>query len=404
MLNMEYYRETLELENTLWMAHIKKEFRLHYQPNIDLVTGKIIGAEALIRWEHPERGLVPPAEFIPITEQSGLILPIGEWVLRTACLQNKAWQEAGLPPMIMSVNLSARQLYQPQLVDKIKQILKETKLDPAYLELEITEGILLDVQRVLPIIRKLKRLGVSISLDDFGTGYSSLYYLKEFPIDKLKIDQSFVRTCINDFKDATIVKTIIKMAHELDMKVVAEGVEGKEQLIFLQQNLCDICQGYLVSKPLPPDEFEEMFVKVEKLFEQEGIPEELNRQQQLEAALEAARQEWQATMRQQQGMIFKFIKLNGQFIHTLCDGALLYKINLSPGQVIGRTLHDFLPGHVADAGLHYYEMAWNGEDPVQCEFEANGVRYFTSLRSIKQEGKTVEVIGSSMEIAESFQQ
>jgi len=400
MLNLEYYNERLQLEANLRMALVRKEFRLYYQPKVNLYTGKVVGVEALVRWEHPVKGIIPPTDFIPIAEETGLIVPLGEWVLRAACKQNIAWQAAGLPPMVMAVNLSARQLYQPDWIEKVEDILKETNLEPKYLELEITESMMMDVQHVIPILKKLKKIGVRISLDDFGTGYSSLYHLKEFPIDKIKIDQSFVRTCTKNPKDATIVKTIITMAHQLQMEVIAEGVEEKDQLIFLKQNDCNLCQGYLFSKPLPPDQLVARFNKIEQYIQQEGIPQELNRLKLLEESLKIARQELQNTVRQQQGMIFKFIDQNGKFIHTLCDGELLYKMNLTPYQVIGKELSEFLPNSEVETKRPFYQKAWDGEDHVQYEGEINGVWYLASLRSIKKEGKVVEVIGSCVDITE----
>lgn len=302
----------LDLETDLKNALKRDEFRLFYQPKVDLSSGKIVGVEALIRWEHPEKGVISPTEFIPVAEKNGLIISIGKWALRTACKQNKVWQNAKLPPMVIAVNLSARQLYQCNLVEMVQEILDETQLAPEYLELEITESMMMDVQHILPIVKKLKHIGVQLSLDDFGTGYSSLYYLKEFPIDKIKIDQSFVRTCVSDTKDATIVKTIIAMAHQLELTVIAEGVETKEQLTFLQQHLCNEAQGYLFSKPVPLNEFEEKVTEIEQIVHRVGIPQEVNRQKLLDEELENARQELEETVRQQQGMIFKFIERNGK--------------------------------------------------------------------------------------------
>ena len=251
--------KSLEVETELRMALERNEFRLYYQPKVNLATGKIEGVEALIRWEHPEKGLIPPINFISIAEETGLIIPMGEWVLRTACLQNRKWINVGLSPIVMSVNLSVRQLYQPNLVDVVRQILKETKLAPEYLELEITESMMMDKDQALDAIKGLRQLGVQISLDDFGTGYSSLHYLHEFPIDKIKIDQCFIRNCTSDLNNATIVKMIIAMAHHLKIKVVAEGIETKDELIFLQQNSCNHGQGYLFSRPLPPEELIQSF-------------------------------------------------------------------------------------------------------------------------------------------------
>ncbi|MBD1922053.1 EAL domain-containing protein [Microcoleus sp. FACHB-831] len=243
--------ERLVLENKLYKALEREEFVLHYQPQVDLKSGQIVGMEALIRWQSPELGLVPPYQFIPLAEETGLICPIGEWVLRTACAQNRLWQEAGLPPIHIAVNLSARQFHQGNLVKTISQILVETDLEPCYLELEITESIAMqDIELTISVLQKLQNLGIQISMDDFGTGYSSLSSLKHFPLDKLKIDRSFVRELPLDSKDAAIITAFVALGKGLNLKVVAEGVETLEQLGFLREVQCDAMQGYLFSKPV----------------------------------------------------------------------------------------------------------------------------------------------------------
>lgn len=233
------------------------QFLLHYQPQLDISTGKIIGMEALIRWQHPEKGMVSPAEFIPVAEETGLIMPIGEWVLRTACAQAKAWQDQGLPDLVIAVNLSSRQFKQGDLSRLVRGILEETGLDPQHLELEITESLLIDGADtvILSILQELKRMGVTLAVDDFGTGYSSLSYLKRFPIDKLKIDQSFVRGITSDPDDASLVKAIIAIARSLRLTVIAEGVETEGHLNYLRRHDCDHMQGYYFSRPLPAGEF-----------------------------------------------------------------------------------------------------------------------------------------------------
>ncbi len=251
--------ERLALENSLLHSLERGEFLVHYQPQVDISSGRIVGMEALVRWQHPERGLVFPAEFIPVAEETGLIVPLGAWVLRTACAQNKAWQEAGFPPMRVAVNLSARQFQLRDLVDTVAQVLEETRLDPRYLQLEITEGAAMkDVEFTVTMLRELRQMGVQIAMDDFGTGHSSLSYLKRFPINVLKIDQSFVRYIIVDPDDASIASTVIVMAHNLKLKVIAEGVETEDQLAFLRERQCDEMQGYLFSKPAPAEAFEAM--------------------------------------------------------------------------------------------------------------------------------------------------
>ncbi|MFC6453707.1 EAL domain-containing protein [Paenibacillus vulneris] len=252
--------QRLTLESELRKALNQNEFELKYQPQMDIKTGAIVGFEALIRWNHPEKGVIPPMDFIPFTEESGMIIPIGEWVLQEACRQNKMWQKQGLAHIPVSVNLSTRQFLQHNLRDKVAEVLSNTGLDPSYLELEITESSTMDVDYATGLLLELKSLGVKISIDDFGTGYSSLSYLKRFPIDKLKIDQSFVRDIMTDPNDAAIVASIISMTRHMNLKVIAEGVETEEQLGFLHHNHCNEIQGYWFSPPLSADQAEALLL------------------------------------------------------------------------------------------------------------------------------------------------
>jgi diguanylate cyclase (GGDEF)-like protein/PAS domain S-box-containing protein len=249
--------ERMALENDLRTALERGEFSLHYQPIADCRSGRILGMEALLRWKHPVRGMISPAVFIPLAEETGLILPIGEWVLREACDQCRRWQQQGFASLYVAVNLSARQFHQKDLPLAIYNILLETGLNPGSLELELTEGLIMQqAESSINTLRELKAMDIRISIDDFGTGYSSLSYLKRFPIQVLKIDQSFVRGIPGDGDDVAIAGTIITMAHSLALKVVAEGVETKEQLDFMREHGCDSIQGYYFSKPLPADQFE----------------------------------------------------------------------------------------------------------------------------------------------------
>ncbi|MFC5469069.1 putative bifunctional diguanylate cyclase/phosphodiesterase [Cohnella suwonensis] len=252
-------KEKLLLENDLRIALELDQFYLAYQPLVDLEHEHLVGAEALLRWSHPERGEISPADFIPLCEENGFILPLGEWVLRQACMQMKMWQDQGFPPIVMSVNLSIRQFRQHDLSERIGNVLKETGLEPQWLELEITESIMADVAFATSMLEKLKKIGVRISIDDFGTGYSSLYYLKRFPIDKLKIDRSFVNDVLTDRNDAAIVSGISAMARNLNLKVTAEGVESAGQAAFLKEQKCQEAQGYYYSRPVPADRFEALF-------------------------------------------------------------------------------------------------------------------------------------------------
>ena len=241
-------RDRLVMESMLRRALERNEFVLHYQPRVDVANGRIVGAEALIRWLHPERGLVPPAEFIPLAEDCGLIIAVGEWAIETACRQSAAWRAAGLPPLPVAVNLAATHLRVRALPDMVAQAMRRHALPPSGLEIEVTESILLAEPEVsIQIAKRLSEMGVGLSIDDFGTGYSSLSYLKKLPIESLKIDRSFIRDLATDLDDAAIITAIIAMAHSLKLKVVAEGVETRAQLAFLQARGCDEYQGYLTS-------------------------------------------------------------------------------------------------------------------------------------------------------------
>jgi diguanylate cyclase (GGDEF)-like protein/PAS domain S-box-containing protein len=267
----EMNRRTLErilLKNKLSHALERNELFLLYQPQVDLQSGHIIGAEALVRWNNPLYGKVLPAQFIPIAEENGLIPPIGEWVLREACRQNQEWRKLGLMKITMAVNISSVQFRQKNLGETIKAILSESGLAPSGLELEITEGVVMqDAEATILLLEDMKAMGLKLSVDDFGTGYSSLSYLKRFPIDKFKIDQSFVRDLTTDTEDAVIVSTIISMAHSLKLKVIAEGVETAEQLAFLKQQGCDEIQGYYFSQPVSAEEFTKLLASGSGLFE-----------------------------------------------------------------------------------------------------------------------------------------
>ncbi|WP_430786282.1 EAL domain-containing protein [Virgibacillus flavescens] len=254
----ENFKNMLIMEHELRKALTYNHFEIHYQPQKNLETGKIVGVEALLRWNHPVNGYIPPADFIPLAEKTGLIIDIGEWVLNEACKQNKAWQNKGYEPVIVSVNLSARQFHQKGLLESIEKALVQTGLEPCYLELEITESMAMSNEdSIISTMNSLRDIGVLVSIDDFGTGYSSFKYLSIFPVTKLKIDKMFMDE--DQHQNQAIVKSIIHMSHSLNMKVIAEGVETLEQLSFLENEKCDEVQGYYYSKPLPPEQLTSFF-------------------------------------------------------------------------------------------------------------------------------------------------
>jgi EAL domain-containing protein (putative c-di-GMP-specific phosphodiesterase class I) len=258
--------ERQSIEEGLRRGVERNEFTLHYQPKVNLKTGEITGAEALLRWVHPSRGLVSPAQFIPVAEDCGLILPIGNCVLREACKQAQAWVSAGLSFNSMAVNISAVEFRHEHFLEGVVEILKETGLEPRFLELELTESVLMKrVEATGSILATLRAMGVHVAVDDFGTGYSSLSYLRKFPIDALKIDQSFVRQVTTSPDETSIVTAIISMGRSLGLRVIAEGVETQEELAFLQAHQCDEAQGYYFSRPIPPQQFANLL--------EAGIPE-----------------------------------------------------------------------------------------------------------------------------------
>ena len=252
--------ERMQLEVMLRDALERNEFSLYFQPQVDVAKRKLVGAEALLRWSHPERGMIPPSDFIPLAESNGMIEPIGEWVLRTACKQKKAWERAGLGDFPIAVNVSRRQFRSTELAQTIAGILRETGLEPSHLEIEITENALIeDVERTLAVLRQVRELGVGVAIDDFGTGYSSLAVLGQFPASALKIDQAFVRDIASDPARAAITRAVLAVASELKLGVIAEGVETREERDFLVELGCDQMQGYLFGRPVPMEEFETLW-------------------------------------------------------------------------------------------------------------------------------------------------
>jgi len=259
----ERVESQMMIEAALRRALKNDEFVLHFQPRVSAATGRVVGAEALLRWKHPEWGLVEPARFVPLLEETGLVVPVGAWVLTEACRQAKAWQDAGLPSLRVSVNLSSRQFRSEALFDAVSEALRASNLPPQLLELELTESLLIEnVEHAMGVMGKLKAIGTAISIDDFGTGYSSLAYLKRFPIDSLKIDKAFVRDIATSPKDAAIVKTISALARSLGIGLIAEGVEEPWQVGFLRAQNCTEMQGYFFSRALPAEELAAALARV----------------------------------------------------------------------------------------------------------------------------------------------
>ena len=276
IFNQQMEHQSLErriLENALRQGIKEQQFYLEYQPKMNMSTNELIGMEALVRWNHPDLGIIPPGKFIPLAEETGLIVPLGEWILRESCRQASAWQEKGYPSLFLSVNISVRQLEDLHFVDKVKTILHETGLNPKWLELEITESVLANVKSTIPVLKEIRKLGIHISVDDFGTGYSSLSYIKELPIDTLKIDQSFVKDIHTNKESKEIAKAIINLANSIGLNVIAEGIELKEHVDELSKDGYILGQGYYYSRPLKVEAFEDFMKTVHKHRKGHGVPQ-----------------------------------------------------------------------------------------------------------------------------------
>ncbi|MEC2076350.1 EAL domain-containing protein [Metabacillus fastidiosus] len=360
---------------------------LYYQPRINLKTGKVTGMEAL----------VAPETFILAAEESEVITSIGTWILYTVCKQNKKWHKQGFSTVV-SVNLSTIQLTQADFIKAITTVLQTTELDASFLEIEFPEMMTSDIESTILMLQQLKKLGVRICIANFGERFCSLSYLRNSLVDTLKIDQSFVREICNNPNDEMIVKTIISIAHNLNLNVVAEGIETKEQLVFLKEHLCDEGCGSFLSKPLAANELEGKLSDIQQIVEKPGIFKDINERVSMEELLGLAKKELHDTVRLQQGMIFKFKKINGRFIHTLSDGELMYRFGFVPSQVIGKSLEEFIFNGTAVKIASYYQKAWEGEEFVSYENELNGIHYLVTLRPIKEDGRVIEVIGSCIDI------
>lgn len=255
-------QKELMLENSLFKALEQGQFMLYYQPKIEVATGSIYGAEALIRWKHPEFGMVSPLDFIPLAEKTGFIIPLGEWVLHTACQQIREWDRMGLPPLSVSVNMSMMQFQQKQIVHTIERIITGAGIRPERIELELTESIFMDnPEHTLKILHELQQLGIKLSLDDFGTGYSSLSYLQNIPLHTLKLDKTFINNIVNDFKKQMIFKSVVVIAHNLNLKVVTEGVETEDEMRIIREHNCDGVQGYIYSPPVTAAKFAQLYME-----------------------------------------------------------------------------------------------------------------------------------------------
>jgi predicted signal transduction protein with EAL and GGDEF domain len=271
-LNTKVHEKFL-LQEELRNAVARCEFVLHYQPQVDLRTGRVFAVEALVRWNHPKLGVIAPIKFIPIAEETGLIAPIGDWVLNEACRQNKAWQNAGLPPMAVCVNVSARQFKEKNLAARVASALQKSGLDGEYLELEVTESLIMqDFDLAVVTMEELKGLGVHLSIDDFGTGYSSLSALKTFPVSRLKIDKSFIDGLLANENDKAVTSAVISLGQKLNLRVIAEGVENEAQAAFLRNINCDEMQGYLFSRPVPAQGIEELLEARSQLTPETDTP------------------------------------------------------------------------------------------------------------------------------------
>ncbi|MFD2673474.1 EAL domain-containing protein [Marinicrinis sediminis] len=397
----ERLQERNELQAELYHALQSEELVLLYQPMVDLQRGKIVGVETLVRWQHPTRGLLTPQHFIPLAEENGYIIPLGQYVLEKACHQMRRWKDEGLDLQFVSVNISARQVHQSDICQTVRQALDEAKLSAHCLELELTESVTMDIQRTELVLSELKKLGVQISIDDFGTGYSSLAYLKRMPLDKLKIDRSFIEDCVYDLHDAHIVRAITAMSRSLNLRVTAEGVEKREQLTFLQNELCDEAQGYLFSPPISAEEFSRKVEHIERQIAEMGLRKAFTEQVKMNESIRMLEQDLRDILRLQQGMMMKVQRVDGRFVHTFCEGELIYRMGLIPDQLIGKTVWDIgMSEETARFTEEHYAAAWDGKHHVTYEGQIGRIGYLATLRPVYRGGKVVEIVGILIDITE----
>lgn len=399
MSNFYSSEQTIVEAEELALAIEDNQFELYYQPKVNMQFGKVYEVEALIRWQHPISGMIAPNHFIPLAEETALIIPLGKWVIEAACRQIMQFQQEHQLALTVAVNISPLQLHDPNFDEIVQEIIEKTKICPGQLKFELTENIMLDQVQVLPMINRIKKLGIRFSLDDFGTGYSSLMLLKEFPIDEIKIDRSFIKNSLFDYKNKTIVRAMIAMAQQLSIDITAEGVETEEQLLFLHEEYCAQIQGYYFSKPIPLNELINQIRMIEEKLSMMKIDDQLIEKYNLKKELDEVRKDLQEALREQQGMILKFKKQGDQFIHTLSDGELLYKIGFTPDDLIGKTWFDILPQEEASWKTLHYARAWEGEE-VSYEAYLNGFYYLAKLRPIRHNGEVVEVILSAVDITD----
>lgn len=378
------------------------QFELYYQPKVNIQHGKVFEVEALIRWNHPTKGMIPPNDFIPLAEEMDMIIPLGNWVIETACRQIQQFESKHTISLTVAVNISPLQLYDSMFAKNVQTIIEKTNVCANRMKFEITENVILNRDEALPMISCIKALGVRFSLDDFGTGYSSLTLIKEFPVDEIKIDRSFIKTCLFSHKNKTIVRVMITMAEQLGIDVTAEGVEKEDQLLFLGKEHCPQIQGYYFSPPVPLPKLLSCIQSIENKLIQIKSDNELKERCQENYSPDAERLELETTLREQQGMIMKFRKEGDHFIHTLAEGELMNKTGYISQDVVGKTLFDILPAEEANEREEHYRKAWAGEE-VSYETCLNGYYYLAKLRPIKDQGEVVEVILSAVDITERIE-
>ena len=384
-------------------AIVNEEFILYYQPKMNLTTGEISGVEALLRWQHPRHGFLAPDQFIPYLEQTTLIIPVGEWVIKKACIDGQLLNERSHHPIKIAINLSSYQLRDPAFIERLEAILLATHINPNVLDFEITETVVMDIQKASDSIHAIERLGIGLSLDDFGTGFSSLVSLRDISFDTLKIDRSFVNVQVLDDKNTTILKAVIAMAKQLNVTVIAEGVETEAQLKILAKHACDEIQGYLLSRPLSMEQLQktlpELKQRAANLFLQYIVKDHAVNKQEIERSyLEISK-----IFRQQHGTIIKLVKQEESFIITFCEDEILDRLNIPIELILGRKIHEIMPSTEANFIEYHYQQAWENNTTVSFENVYNNIHFFATVRPIVKNNKVVELMTSFVNVTKLFE-